>query len=296
MLTHQHAEPRTPSRVVVLGSNGFVGRELVKHLSAKAVPVLAPSRREIDLTVDDAAEKLGALLQPDDALVFLSALTPDKGRGIAPYLANLRMGASVCAAVAHNPVAHLVYISSDAVYPFRSALINEVSCAEPTDLYGSMHLAREIMVKQEAKVPAAVLRPTLIYGLGDSHNSYGPNRFRRVAHKDKRISLFGQGEETRDHIFIGDVIELLDRIIAHRSTGLLNLATGHSIAYGELARMVAGYFDEPIEIAGSERKNPITHRSFDIAAIYKAFPTFTFKPLEEGLELVHEQEFGNAKD
>lgn len=293
MLVHQFVEPRTPSRVIVLGSNGFVGHELAKQLNAKAVPVLAPSRRELDLSLADAAEKLGAILQPDDTLVFLSALTPDKGRGLAPFLANLRMGAAVCAAVVHSPIAHLVYVSSDAVYPFRSALINEDSCAEPTDLYGAMHLAREIMVRQEAKVPVAVLRPTLIYGLGDSHNSYGPNRFRRLAHKDKRISLFGQGEETRDHIFVGDVIELLDRIIAHRSTGTLNLATGRSIAYGDLARMVAELFNDPIEIVGSERKNPITHRSFDITAIYKAFPTFTFMPLEKGLGLVHEQEFVN---
>jgi len=294
MLTHHHAEPRTPSRVVVLGSNGFVGRELVKHLGSKGVPVLALSRREVDLTLDDASEKLGAKLQSDDTLVFLSALTPDKGRGLAPFLANLRMGAAVCAAVEHSPVAHLIYISSDAVYPFKTALINEDSCAEPTDLYGVMHLAREIMVRQEAKVPTVVLRPTLIFGTGDTHNSYGPNRFRRVAHKDRRISLFGQGEETRDHIFIGDVIELLDRVIAHRSIGLLNLATGHSISYADLSGMVARFFDDPIEIAGSERKNPITHRSFDITAIYKAFPTFTFKSLEEGLKLVHEQEFANC--
>ncbi len=295
MLTHHYAEARPPSRVVILGCNGFVGRELVAHLGANVVPLVALGRGDIDLAADDAAEKLSAVLQADDTLVFLSALTPDKGRGVAPFLENLRMGAAVCAALEHTPIGHLIYVSSDAVYPFSAGLINEHSCAEPTDLYGAMHLSREIMVKQQSKVPVVVLRPTLIYGLGDTHNSYGPNRFRRVAQKDKQISLFGEGEETRDHIYIGDVIALLDRVMAHRSTGLLNLATGHSIAYADLARLVADLFLEPVEITGTERKNPITHRSFDVAAIYQTFPTFKFMPLKRGLALVRKQEIANLK-
>jgi UDP-glucose 4-epimerase len=288
MLTHRHAEPQQPSRVVVLGSNGFIGGELVAYLSGKGISVLALGRKEVELAADDAVDRLTLLLRPDDTLVFLAALTPDKGRGIAPFLANQRMGATVARALERSSVGHLVYVSSDAVYPFRAGLISEDSCAEPTDLYSAMHLSREIMLKQAAKAPVAVLRPTLIYGVGDTHNSYGPNRFRRAAHKDKRITLFGKGEETRDHIFIGDVVALIDRVIVHRSTGLLNLATGYSIAYADLAKMIAALFSEPIEIACTPRQNQITYRSFDVAAIHRSFPEFKFKSLEQGLATVQQ--------
>jgi nucleoside-diphosphate-sugar epimerase len=293
-LTHGHAEARAPARVVVLGAGGFVGHELVAHLRAKGTALLALGRGELDLAAEPAGEQLAAVLRNDDTLVFLSALTPDKGRGIPPFLANLRMGAAVCAALERSPVAHVIYLGSDAVYPFREGLVSEQSCAEPTDLYGAMHLAREIMVKQATKAPVAVLRPTLIYGVGDTHNSYGPNRFRRAARKDKRIALFGEGEETRDHILIGDVVRLIDRVIGHRSAGLLNLATGNSIAYADLAKSVAALFAEPVEVAGTPRQNPVTHRHFDITAMRRAFPDFAFTPLARGIEEVHRQDSAAA--
>jgi nucleoside-diphosphate-sugar epimerase len=150
-----------------------------------------------------------------------------------------------------------------------------------------MHLAREMMVKSATKAPVAVLRSTLVYGAEDTHNSYGPNRLRRMAHKDGKITLFGKGEETRDHILVHDVAALTMLVLSHRSTGTLNLATGRSITYAELAKKVAALFDGPIDIIGTSRQNPITHRHFDVTAIHKAFPTFTFTPLDKGLAKAH---------
>jgi UDP-glucose 4-epimerase len=281
MLTHHHPEARKPSRVVVLGPNGFVGRGLSAHLSGQGIAVAPLGRNEIDLSAEQATERLVAALRPDDTLVFLSALTPDKGRGTPAFLTNIRMGAAVCTALERQPCAHVVYISSDAVYPFRTGLVSEDTPAEPTDLYGAMHLARELMVKQAMKTPVAVLRPTLIYGAGDTHNSYGPNRFRRMAREGK-ITLFGQGEETRDHIFVDDVVALIGLVILHRSAGTLNLATGTSITYGYLAQAVAALAPK-VEVVGTPRQNPITHRAFDVTAIRRAFPQFRFTSLEHGL-------------
>ena len=71
------------------------------------------------------------------------------------------------------------------------------------------------------------------------------------------------------------------------SAGVLNLATGQSISYRDLAAKVAACFDGPIEIAGTPRQTPITHRHFDISALHRAFPEFRFTPLEVGLERAH---------
>lgn len=289
MLIHHHPVPQDPARVIVLGGRGFIGGALLAAFERAGIPALAPSSIELDLTAEGAGGRLAVLLRPTDALVVLAALTPDKGRGISPFLKNLAMGANICGAVEQVTPAHVVYLSSDAVYPLDIGLVSETSCAQPTDLYGVMHLAREIMVQASAKAPVAVLRPTLVYGATDTHNAYGPNRLRRMAHRDGRITLFGQGEEMRDHIAVDDVAALALLVLRHGSAGTLNLATGRSISYADLARKVAALFDKPIDIDGAPRQNPITHRHFDITALRRAFPTFVFTPLDDGLAKAHRE-------
>jgi nucleoside-diphosphate-sugar epimerase len=289
MLTHQLPTPENPSRVVVLGGRGFIGRALRAVLEAAGTPVLAPGSTELDLVAEGSGEPLASMLRDTDAVVVLAAVTPDKGRGRGPLLRNLAMAANVCAALEKTPVAHIVYFSSDAVYPMDVARVTEASCAQPADLYGVMHLTREVMLRTSARAPVAVLRSTLVYGAGDTHNSYGPNRFRRMARTERRITLFGEGEEQRDHILVDDVAALAWQVLRHRSSGTLNLATGRSISYAELAREVAALFDGPIEVVGTPRQNPITHRHFDVTALRKAFPTFRFTLLEKGLAKAHRE-------
>jgi UDP-glucose 4-epimerase len=288
VLTHHHIQPSRPSRVVLLGANGFIGRNLAAKLAANGLPVVAIGRDQVDLTKDSAQQKLSAWLQIDDTIVFLAALTPDKGRGTAAFLANVHIGEVVCSALERTPPSHVVYFSSDAVYPLRGGLVDEQSPAEPTDLYGAMHIARELMMRQATKAPLAVLRPSLVFGAGDTHNSYGPNRFRRMA-KDGRITLFGDGEETRDHIYIDDVVSLTELTILHGSTGTLNLATGQSISFRDMAERVANLFPTKINIVGTPRQNPVTHRSYDVTAIHRAFPEFRFTPLDHALAAAHRE-------
>ena len=289
MLTHQWPKPGNPSRVFMLGGGGFLGRAVRAALDAAGIPSVAPLRAEVDLGADDAGERVAAMLQPTDSVLMLAAVTPDKGRGLAPFMQNLKMAAAACAAMQKVRPAHVVYLSSDAVYPASAARITEETCTQPPDLYGMMHLAREVMFKTEVQAPLALLRPTLIFGAADPHNSYGPNRLRRMARKDGRITLFGQGEEMRDHILIDDVVALIRLALCHRSTGTLNVATGQSISYADLARKIAAQFERPIEIAGTPRQNLVTHRHFDVVALHKAFPSFTFTSLDAGLARAHRE-------
>ena len=284
MLQHQFNTPQNPARVVILGARGFIGRNLLPILELQGIPVLAIGSQDFDLAAGDTPARLAAQLREGDAVVMLSAITPDKGRDTTALLRNIIMAKTVCDAIAKQPVAHKVYISSDAVYAFdQGGLVNEDSPAAPVDLYGCMHRTRELMFESAGGAPTAVLRPTLVYGAGDTHNSYGPNRFRRVATKDGKITLGGNGEETRDHIYVEDLARLIALVLRHRSSGCLNLATGRSISFHDLARLIAARTVRPAEIVLTPRGAPITHRSFDITACHKAFPEFLFTPLETGL-------------
>lgn len=286
MLTHLQSSPAAPARVVLLGASGFIARALAEKLTAAKVSVLTISSQQVDLAAPDAGAKLAGLLQPGDAVVMTSALTPDKGRDTATLMKNLRMAESVAAALAAKPATHFVYLSSDAVYDWRHPLISEATAPSPTDLYSTMHLAREQVLAAATtatKVPYCILRPCAVYGLGDTHNGYGPNRFARTAVAEGKIKLFGGGEETRDHVFIDDVVAVIELALRHRSTGLLNVVSGRSATFAEVAAAIAALCPRPVAIEPQPRGGPVTHRHFDASALLGSFPGHRPTALATGL-------------
>jgi UDP-glucose 4-epimerase len=284
MLHHSHSSPQPPERVVVLGAGGFVGGALVARLRAANVPVLPVARRDIDLIATDAASRLAALLRPGDAVVAASAKSPCKSS--AMLAENMTMTHAMLSALSQAPVAHVVNISSDAVYADLAEPLTEASVRAPNNFHGIMHVAREVAFASEVKAPLAILRPSMLYGVADPHNSYGPNMFRRLANARKPIVLFGDGEERRDHVSIDDVAEIIFRVLQRRSTGALNIVTGHVHSFRQVAEMVVALADHQVEIKSTPRSGPMPHngyRPFDIAACRTAFPDFSYTPLKAGL-------------
>ena len=190
MLTHLLKTSTQPNRVVILGSAGFVGSACCKRLQSQGITVLSVPRTELDLTQPHASETLAGLLNPEDTLLFVSAKAPVKNE--AMLIENLQMGKAVCEALQKSSVKHVIYISSDAVYADSDSPLSEHSCAQPGSLHGVMHLTREVMLVNAWQGPLCFLRPTLIYGSGDPHNGYGPNRFMRQAKKGEDIFIFGE--------------------------------------------------------------------------------------------------------
>ncbi|HUO43437.1 MAG TPA: NAD(P)-dependent oxidoreductase [Burkholderiales bacterium] len=283
MLEHLNAAPTRPERVVIIGAGGFVGGAILKKLRDAGTQVLALTRRELDLLDAGATAKLAQMLKPQDSVVMVSAVAPAKN--VTMLMQNLKMAEAVCAALAEKSIAHLLYISSDAVYADDANPVTEDSYCAPTTLHGMMHAARELMLKSATTAPFAALRPTLIYGADDPHNGYGPNRFRRQAGKGEPISIFGEGEERRDHIWVEDVAALAVRMLERRSRGALNAVTGVSTSFHDIAQMVAAQFPGAV-VKSAPRPGPrphLLHRFFDITQCLKAFPDFRFTPLREGL-------------
>ncbi len=288
MMIHGHAQPVKPPRVVVLGGSGFIAGAILRRLQGDGIATIGLGRPALDLLAPNAAQQLADELKADDTLVFASAKAPVKD--VVMLRENIVMVEAVCTALRERPVAHIIYVSSDAVYKDSSQPLNEASCAEPASLHGVMHLAREVALRQSYSGPLALVRSTLVYGFDDPHNGYGPNRFRRLAAAGKEIVLFGEGEERRDHVDVEDVAELVRRIILQRSAGIANAVSGEVASFRELAEFAAAAFAPKVAVKGSPRTGPMPHngyRPFDNAAVLKAFPGFRFKGWREGLAAVH---------
>lgn len=272
----------------MLGSSGFIGQHLVNHLRDLGVETVSVPSSRIDLCKPSSIDSLISAVKKGDALIFASCITREKGEDIPTFMNNLLMAQHVGAFLEQSGCNHVIYISSDSVYADTANPVREDSESNPSGLYGMSHLVREWMVgysAQKANIPMLVLRLCAVYGAGDTHNGYGPNRFLRTALREGKITLFGEGEEKRDHIYVCDVCRLIELCLLHRSTGVVNLATGIARSFAEVARAVISVSGKPVQIQSIPRKAAITHRQFDVAAIFKGFPSFSFTPFEKALQM-----------
>lgn len=289
MLTHQ-VKANPGEKVLILGCNGFIGKALTQALKGSDFTLDTVSSKDIDLTDPKAVVPLAEKIKKCDHLVMLSCLTPDKGKGPDIVIKNLLMGKHVCEALLQQEKPpHVIYFSADAVYNLDESLIHEETSPSPMDTYGSMHRTRELMFLETVPHQLAIIRSTLVYGPGDSHNSYGPNRFRREAFKEGSITMFGEGEDTRAHIYIDDLVRLTVLVLKNNSLGIFNGATDESVSFEKLAIIISQFFDKPIKIVKKPRASEPTHRYFDASRCYEAFPGFTFTPLKEGLTITYQK-------
>jgi nucleoside-diphosphate-sugar epimerase len=258
----------------------------MRHLAQGGIETLGVSSAQLDLCSPGAAALLAQILRPTDAVVVASALTPDKGKDAGTLMKNVTMGQRLNECFSRSSCTQVVYLSSDAVYADEVTPVRETSPASPTTFHGLMHLVRERMLIQAlapSHTPLVILRPCALYGPHDPHNGYGPNRFLRSALRERTITLFGQGEEQRDHVYIEDLSRLIGLCLQHHSEGVVNVATGRSVSFAALAQQVAALCGEPVQIHTLARQTPVTHRHVDISALVRAFPAFRPTPLAEGL-------------
>ena len=87
-------------------------------------------------------------------------------------------------------------------------------------------------------------------------------------------------------MFVDDVAELAARMLARRSVGAQNAATGEVHSFRAVAEATVALAGSDVKISGSPRSGPMPHggyRPFDTAACRAAFPDFRYTPLREGI-------------
>ena len=277
-------------KICFIGSHGFIAKSLSQKLLGQGYEVSGVSSKQCDLTQVGAGAALAKLIPSQSTVVLTSTITPDKGKDASVTFKNILIGENVFTALEAVGVQQFVYVSSDAVYSDYD-LISESTPCDPSTLYGSGHIFKEKLFGEQAARkgwPLTIVRPVAVFGPGDTHNSYGPNRFLRSAIKSKEITLFGEGEEMRDHIYIEDLCELFSRTIADYWVGILNGASGKAHSFMSIAKEAQRLAGEKAEIKCLPRSSPITHKHFDITKLLQTYPDFSPTPLDEALQKTYD--------
>lgn len=145
----------------------------------------------------------------------------------------------------------------------------------PTSFYGLTKQVQEQAVLMYAKtnnINAFALRYQNVYGPGQSlKNPYTGILavFSNLARQNKDINIFEDGHESRDFVYIDDVIEATIHSIYYfgEFIGPLNIGSGVAISVLEVANLIKKYFNSKstINISGSFRMGDIRNNIADLS-------------------------------
>ncbi|MGE0547209.1 MAG: SDR family NAD(P)-dependent oxidoreductase [Kofleriaceae bacterium] len=257
---------------VVTGGAGFIGSHTVDALIAQGHRVVvldnfSTGKRE-NLTAAAATGNLEVVVCDISHGIF-AALAPVTERlGRVERIVHLAAQVSVVHSVA-NPlvdmqinyggtlhvleyaramgVRKVVFASSAAVYGDVDTMpVGEDTPTRPLSPYGIDKLASEYALDYYANVhgvPTTALRFFNVYGpRQDPTSPYSGviSIFADRAKAGRALTIFGDGNQTRDFVYVGDVVRAIVAALADGNSRLVaNVGTGGEITINELARVIA---------------------------------------------------------
>lgn len=244
-------------RVCVTGGAGFIGSHLVDRLIALGHTVLVidnlttgvrefvnPKATFIEMDVRDVnIESIFADFKPQ--VVFHEAAQTM----VPASMENPKMDCDVNliglinmleAARKHN-VSHFLMPSSAAVYGDLDTLpLTEDMIGKPTSFYGLTKLTGEGYLRiyeQAFGLKTVCFRYSNVYGprQGDGGEGGVISIFTRLINEGQGLTIFGDGEQTRDFIYVDDVVEANIKAMNHPElTGVYNISTNTSTSVNKL--------------------------------------------------------------
>lgn len=165
-------------------------------------------------------------------------------------------------------------VCGNAVTPLATT---EAAPFGPSSFYGLTKQVQEQMVLMFAQtlgLDGFALRYQNVYGPGQSlTNPYTGILaiFSNLVRQGKGLNIFEDGHESRDFVFIDDVVTATAACAAPDVHGVaaLNVGSGVRTSVLEVASAIAGHFkaDAPIEVTGAFRLGDIRHNFADISRI-----------------------------
>jgi len=264
-------------RIVVTGGAGFIGSHIAAYLRERGFETVAVDSLERASGVERLERAGVPLIKGDvrftdlplaDAVVHAAAYISVDESWERPY-EYMWNNAAATARVAKrcaNMGAHLIYISSAAVYGEPQRIpISEDHPTRPLSPYGLSKLAGE-QIAQMLTPRVAVLRLFNVYGPGQTGPYAGVvTRFLERAREGLPPVIFGDGGQTRDFVHVSDVVKFTEIVVERGATGVFNVGTGRAVSIRELAYMVmkiAGLDGKPVY--APPRPGDVRHSVADI--------------------------------
>lgn len=295
-------------KVLVTGGAGFIGSNLVKQLlhDGNDVAVLDnlmsgyrenlgpfPDVRFIEGDVRDAAVVSGVM--KDVEVVFHLAASVGNKRSIDHPLTDAGINVigtlTVLEAARHAGVRKVVASSSAGIFgELKTLPIREDHPVEPDTPYGSTKLCMEKLCLAYAKLypmEAVCLRYFNVYGPNQRFDAYGNVipifAFKMYGHE--QLTIFGDGEQTRDFVNVRDVVQAnIKAALSRGVSGAFNIGSGTRVTINhlvELLKNVSGI--DAAVVYGDPRPGDVLHSLADIGAARSAFGFEPSVSLEDGL-------------
>jgi dTDP-L-rhamnose 4-epimerase len=154
---------------------------------------------------------------------------------------------------------------------------SEDTPSKPSSFYGLTKQVQEQMVLMFAAnlgIDAIALRYQNVYGPGQSlSNPYTGLLavFSNLVRQNKSLNVFEDGQESRDFVYIDDVVAATTACLLPELRGIhtLNVGSGVRTTVLQVASAVRSYFNSqvPIEISGAFRMGDIRHNVADISRL-----------------------------
>ena len=293
---------------LVTGAAGFLGSALANRLAHEGHQVRGlddlsagdPQRLDSDVlfTRGDVVDrpKLWTLLQDVDCVYHLAARVSVPESVLYPreYNAvNVGGTVSIMEAMRDVGVKRVVLISSGAVYGDQAEQpLREESIPNPRSPYAVSKLAAEYYVRTIGalwSIETVALRVFNAYGPGQSLPAAHPPvipHFLRQAAKSGTLVIHGRGDQTRDFVFVDDVVEAMvaaataptiDRLV-------INVGSGTGTSIRELVQQILEVSGASAEWIYQENQDPGTSRmTADIGLAGRKLGYTSHVPLAEGL-------------
>ncbi|MDX2226071.1 MAG: NAD(P)-dependent oxidoreductase [Verrucomicrobiae bacterium] len=279
--------------VFVLGHSGFIGHTLIRMLGAESHPreVTGLSISDLDFTHPDCVPRLAARLTPDSVVVLCAAVKRQFGDTPEAFRNNLSIVENVIAAVTLQPVRRLIFMSSAAVYGEETdnAAISEQTLPLPSSYYGIAKYTGERLLQRGlsslSNTSLVCLRPPLVYGPGDRGKCYGPSGFCAAALEHTPITLWGDGTELREFLFVEDMCRIIIHLLDHPFEGILNAAGGQSHSFVEILDLIRSNGYPLLRVDSKPRSKKKVDNVFTGKLIRELMPAdFAFTTLPEGVK------------
>lgn len=265
-------------KVVVTGASGFIGSHLCDRLleaghevvgidgyvpfypralkEKNIASALASNRFRLEETLIEEAAGLESILEGASAIYHLAAqagVRASWGEDFAGYVEHNVLGTQrLLEAAVSASVPRLVYASSSSVYgDVKELPLRESMALAPVSPYGVTKLAAEHLVHLYGKadgLSVTSLRFFTVYG-PRQRPDMAFHRFLKAVRDGQPITLFGDGEQTRDFTFIADLIDVLQSALVQGKPGCVyNVGGGQRISVLKVLEAIASVTGREVRI------------------------------------------------